>query len=245
MKVALVTGGSRGIGRAICETIAKDHGCHVLVNYASNSVAADETVANIKAAGGSAEAIQFRVEDKAAVEAALDNWSANNEGKIIEILVNNAGITDDGLFAMMSEQSWDNVVNISLKGFYNVTHHLIQKMMRNRWGRIVNIVSLSGMKGNPGQLNYSAAKGGVIAATKALGQEVAKRKVTVNAIAPGFIDTDMTKDLPIDKNILLQIVPMARFGEAQEVADLASFLVSDKSSYITGEIININGGLYS
>ncbi|MCG8573253.1 MAG: 3-oxoacyl-ACP reductase FabG [Flavobacteriales bacterium] len=243
MKYALVTGGSRGIGREICKTIAADHGFHVLVNYASNSGAADETVAMIKEAGGSAEAIQFRVENKEEVEQKLGEWMEKNDGALIEIIVNNAGITKDGLFAMMEDDAWNSVVDISLKGFYNVTRFLVPKLLRNRYGRIVNVASLSGVKGNPGQVNYSAAKGGMIAATKALGQEIAKRKITVNAVAPGFINTDMTKDLPAD--MLVKFVPANRFGEAQEVADLVSFLVSEKAGYITGEVININGGLYS
>lgn len=243
MKYALVTGGSRGIGRAISLQIAKDHGYHVLVNYSSNSAAADETVNEIKAAGGSAEAIQFQVQDNADVADKLGKWQSDNDGAIIEVIINNAGVTNDGLFAMMSEESWDKVVDISLKGFFNVTQFLIPKLLRNRYGRIVNVVSLSGVKGNPGQVNYSAAKGGMIAATKALGQEIAKRNITVNAVAPGFINSDMTKELPKDE--LVKFVPANRFGEPQEVADLVSFLVSPKAGYITGEIININGGLYS
>ncbi len=243
MKYALVTGASRGIGREIAKTISQDHGFHILVNYASNAKAAAETVAMIEENGGSAEALQFRVENKEDVEKALGQWQENNPGCLIEIIVNNAGITKDGLFALMDEDAWDSVVDISLKGFYNVTHFLMQKLLRNRYGRIVNVVSLSGTKGNPGQVNYSAAKGGMIAATKALGQEVAKRKITVNAVAPGFISTDMTADLP--ENEMIKFVPANRFGEPKEVADLVSFLVSDKAGYITGEIININRGLYS
>jgi 3-oxoacyl-[acyl-carrier protein] reductase len=243
MKYALVTGGSRGIGRAIAQTLAKDHGYHVLINYASNSTAAEETVQSIAAAGGSAEALQFRVENLDEVTAALQGWLERNPGAVIEVIVNNAGITRDNLLMMMSESDWDAVVDTSLKGMYNVTKTLIQPLLRNRYGRIVNVVSLSGLKGNPGQMNYSAAKGGMIAATKALAQEVAKRKITVNAVAPGFIATDMTSELPEDE--LKQMVPMNRFGEAQEVADLVSFLISPKAAYITGEVININGGLYS
>jgi 3-oxoacyl-[acyl-carrier protein] reductase len=243
MKYALVTGGSRGIGRAIALTLAKDHGYHVLINYASNSTAAEETVQSIVVAGGSAEALQFRVENLDEVTAALQGWLDRNPGAVIEAIVNNAGITRDNLLMMMSESDWDAVVDTSLKGMYNVTKTLIQPLLRNRYGRIVNVVSLSGLKGNPGQMNYSAAKGGMIAATKALAQEVAKRKITVNAVAPGFIATDMTSELPEDE--LKQMVPMNRFGEAQEVADLVSFLISPKAAYITGEVININGGLYS
>jgi 3-oxoacyl-[acyl-carrier protein] reductase len=243
MKYALVTGGSRGIGRAIAQTLAKDHGYHVLVNYASNVAAAEETVQSIQDNGGSAEALQFRVENFVEVTDVLQGWLERNPGAIIETIVNNAGITRDNLLMMMSEEDWDAVVDTSLKGMYNVTKTLIQPLLRNRYGRIVNVVSLSGLKGNPGQMNYSAAKGGMIAATKALAQEVAKRKITVNAVAPGFIATDMTSALPEDE--LKQMVPMNRFGEAQEVADLVSFLVSPKAAYITGEVININGGLYS
>lgn len=243
MKYALVTGGSRGIGRAIAQTLAKDHGYHVLINYASNVVAAEETVQSIQDNGGSAEALQFRVENFVEVTDVLQGWLERNPGAIIETIVNNAGITRDNLLMMMSEEDWDAVVDTSLKGMYNVTKTLIQPLLRNRYGRIVNVVSLSGLKGNPGQMNYSAAKGGMIAATKALAQEVAKRKITVNAVAPGFIATDMTSALPEDE--LKQMVPMNRFGEAQEVADLVSFLVSPKAAYITGEVININGGLYS
>lgn len=243
MKCALVTGGSRGIGKAIAVTIAKDHGYHILVNYASNQTAADDTVKLIKEAGGSAEAIQFRVEDFEEVQIKLNNWLSNNPQSIIEVIVNNAGITKDGLLMMMEEKDWNSVVDISLKGMFNVTRTLIQPLLRNRYGRIVNVASLSGLKGVPGQMNYSAAKGGMIAATKALAQEIAKRKITVNAVAPGFIATDMTSELPEEE--LKHQVPMNRFGEAQEVADLVSFLVSAKASYITGEVININGGIYS
>lgn len=243
MKVALVTGGSRGIGRACAVTLAKENNCHILVNYASNDAAADETVALIQENGGSAEKLKFCVEKKEEVAEVLGGWLENNPDSGIEVIVNNAGITKDQIFAFMEDDQWDDVVNISLQGFYNVTRFLIQKMVRSRKGRIINMVSLSGLKGNPGQVNYSAAKGGMIAATKALAQEIAKRKITVNAVAPGFITSDMTKDLPED--MLKKLIPANRFGEAQEVADLVSFLASDKASYITGEVININGGLYS
>jgi len=161
----------------------------------------------------------------------------------LSYLVNNAGITDDGLLVFMEEESWDSVVDISLKGFYNVSRAVLPKLVRNRYGRIVNVASVSGVKGNAGQANYSAAKGGMIAATKALAQEISKRKITVNAVAPGFIKSNMTKDF--DESELKKFVPANRFGEAQEVADLVSFLCSDKSAYITGEVININGGIYS
>jgi len=243
MKCALVTGGSRGIGKAIAITLSKDHGYHILVNYASNVAAANDTIKTIKDNGGTAEALPFRVENHQEVTEVLSKWLENNPENTIETIINNAGITRDGLLMFMEENDWDAVLDTSLKGMYNVTKALIQPLLRNRYGRIVNVVSLSGLKGNPGQMNYSAAKGGMIAATKALAQEVAKRKITVNAVAPGFIATDMTSELPVDE--LKQMVPMNRFGEAQEVADLVSFLVSPKAAYITGEVININGGLYS
>lgn len=243
MNCALVTGASRGLGKAIAVQLAKDHGLYILVNYASNQAAAEETLAEIKAAGGDGELLQFEVQNKTEVDAALNGWRENNPEKYIGVLVNNAGITRDGLFMWMPENDWDDVMNVSTKGLFNVTQNVIQQMLRKRFGRIVNIASVSGMKGVAGQTNYSAAKGAIISATKALAQEVAKRKITVNAVAPGFITSDMTKDLNEDE--LKQMIPMNRFGKAEEVAHLVSFLVSDKASYITGEVININGGIYS
>jgi 3-oxoacyl-[acyl-carrier protein] reductase len=216
---------------------------HIVVNYASNEEAAKETQHLIKAAGGTSELLQFRVEDHDDVKLKLENWFKQNSDCRMEVLVNNAGITKDNLMVFMEEIDFDSVVNISLKGMYNVTRHTLQHMVRNRYGRIINMASLSGLKGVPGQVNYSAAKGGMIAATKALAQEVAKRNITVNAVAPGFITTDMTSDL--DENMLKKMVPMNRFGEPKEVADLVVFLASEKASYITGEVINVNGGLYS
>ncbi|MCF2488991.1 3-oxoacyl-ACP reductase FabG [Dyadobacter sp. CY347] len=243
MSCALVTGASRGLGRAIAVQLAKDHGLYILVNYSSNQSAAEETLAAIVAAGGNGELLQFNVQTKTEVDEALNKWREKNEEKSISVLVNNAGITRDGLFMWMPEQDWDDVMNISAKGLFNVTQNAIQQMLRKRSGRIVNIASVSGMKGVAGQTNYSAAKGAIIAATKALAQEVAKRKITVNAVAPGFITSDMTKDL--NEAELKQMIPMNRFGQAEEVAHLVSFLVSDKAAYITGEVININGGIYS
>lgn len=243
MNCALVTGASRGLGRAIAVQLAKDHGLYILVNYASNQAAAEETLAEIRANGGDGELLHFNVQHKAEVDAALNGWREQNEDKFIGVLVNNAGITRDGLFMWMPEKDWDDVLNISAKGLYNVTQNAIQQMLRKRSGRIVNVASVSGMKGVAGQVNYSAAKGAIIAATKSLAQEVAKRKITVNAVAPGFITSDMTKDLNEDE--LKQMIPMNRFGKAEEVAHLVSFLVSDKAAYITGEVININGGIYA
>jgi len=242
MKYALITGASRGIGKAICKQLAQD-GFSVIINYRSNDEEANKTLNEIIEAGGKAELLKFDVSNVEDIEKALETWANNNEEEYIEVLVNNAGITRDGLFLVMEKEDWKNVMDISLDGFYNVTKPIIQKMSRKRYGRIVNIVSVSGQKGTPGQVNYSAAKGGLIGATKALGQEMAKRKITVNAVAPGFIESDMTKDL--DEDFLKKLIPMNRFGQAQEVADLVSFLVSPKASYITGEIININGGIYS
>lgn len=243
MKCALVTGGSRGIGSAICQKLAIDSDYHILINYQSNEAAAEETLQKVIESGNTGEIIKFNVADADEVKSVLTQWQENNPDAIIEVVVNNAGITRDGLFMWMSQDDWSQVINTSLNGFYNVTSFLIQKMLRNKYGRIVNMVSVSGVKGTPGQTNYSAAKGAVVAATKALAQEVAKRNITVNAVAPGFIKTDMTSQL--DEKELVKMVPANRFGEAEEVADLVSFLASKKSGYITGEIININGGIYS
>lgn len=242
-KYALVTGGSRGIGKAVCIQLAKDSEYKILINYNSNQTAAEDTLKEVENAGGSGEIIQFNVGNLEEVKARLDAWQEANENAIIEALVNNAGITKDGLFMWMKPEDWSSVINTSLNGFFNVTNHLIQKLLVNKYGRIVNMVSVSGLKGTPGQTNYSAAKGAIIAATKALAQEVAKRNVTVNAVAPGFIKTDMTGEL--DEKELKRMIPANRFGEAQEVADLVSFLISKKASYITGEVVNINGGIYS
>lgn len=243
IKYALVTGGSRGIGSAICVQLAKDSNYKLLINYKGNKQAAKATLENVKEVGGEGEILQFDVANVEEVATVLDNWHENNKNAIIEIIVNNAGITKDNLFMWMKREDWKSVIDTSLNGFFNVTNHLIQKLLVNRYGRIINMVSVSGLKGTAGQTNYSAAKGAVIAATKALAQEVAKRKITVNAVAPGFIVSDMTSDL--DEKELKKMIPVNRFGKAEEVAHLVSFLASEKSSYITGEVININGGIYS
>ena len=243
MKSALITGGSRGIGRAICIQLAKDSDYHIIINYQSNKTAAEETLKLVVQNGATGEILQFDVSDAMDVKNKLDTWQENNKDGIIEVIINNAGITKDGLFMWMPKEDWDIVMNTSVGGFFNVTNHLMQRRLRNRYGRIVNLVSVSGVKGTAGQTNYSAAKGAIVAATKALAQEVAKRKITVNAVAPGFIKSDMTADL--DEKELKKLIPVNRFGEAEEVAYLVSFLVSEKASYITGEIININGGIYS
>lgn len=243
MKCAIVTGGSRGIGKAICLKIAEEHDYHLLINYNSNEAAALETLKDVEALGGTGEILKFDVADANQTQQVLTEWTEKNTDAIVEVIVNNAGITKDNLFMWISQDDWSNVINTSLNGFYNVTHFFINLLLRNRFGRIVNIVSVSGLKGTPGQTNYSAAKAAVIGATKALAQEIAKRNVTVNAVAPGFIETDMTDEL--DQQELKKLIPANRFGKAEEVADLVSFLVSKKSSYITGEVININGGIYS
>ena len=243
MNCALVTGASRGLGKAIAMQLSKDHGLHILVNYSSNKTAADETLQQIIAQGGTGELLQFNVQVKEEVTASLNAWQEANKENFISVLVNNAGITRDGMFMWMPEKDWDDVINISAKGMFNVTQVVIQQMLRRRYGRIINVASLSGMKGMAGQTNYSAAKGAMIGATKALSFEVAKRKITVNAVAPGFIKSDMTEGL--DEAALSKLVPVQRFGLPEEVAHLVSFLASDKAAYITGEIININGGIYS
>ncbi|WBL27267.1 3-oxoacyl-ACP reductase FabG [Zunongwangia sp. HGR-M22] len=243
MKYALVTGGSRGIGKAIAMKLAVDLEYDILLNYHSNTEAAEETAKLITDLGANCELLKFDVANPEATKKAIENWQISNPDAVVEVVVNNAGITKDGLFMWMGEEDWSSVINTSLNGFYNVTQQFIKGMLQKRYGRIINIVSLSGVKGNPGQVNYSAAKGAVISATKALAQEIGKRKVTVNAVAPGFIESDMTSDF--DEKTLKIMIPMQRFGHAEEVADLVSFLASKKASYITGEVININGGLYS
>jgi 3-oxoacyl-[acyl-carrier protein] reductase len=243
MKCVLVTGGSRGIGSAICKKLALEADYHILINYHSNKTAAEETLQEVQKLGATGEILGFDVSNFDDVQSTLIKWQESNPEAIVEAIVNNAGITKDGLFMWMTPEDWNGVVNTSLNGFFNVTQFFIQKMLRNKYGRIVNMVSVSGVKGTAGQTNYSAAKGAIVAATKALAQEVAKRNITVNAVAPGFIRTDMTSEL--DEKELLKLIPVNRFGEAEEVADLVSFLISKKASYITGEIININGGIYS
>lgn len=242
MKFALVTGGSRGIGKAICLKIA-ELGYHVLVNYRSNDQEAEDTLNRIKTAGGSGELMKFDVSNPDEIRASIDKWKEKNPDSVIEVLINNAGIRKDALIMWMKDEDWKDVLNTNLDSFYYITKHLVQDMIVNRYGRIVNVVSLSGIKGLPGQTNYSAAKGGVIAASKALAQEIAKKNVTVNCVAPGFIKTDMTKEL--EEKDLKRLIPMNRFGNAEEVADVVAFLASPKASYVTGEVVSINGGLYT
>ncbi|POY36536.1 3-oxoacyl-ACP reductase FabG [Solitalea longa] len=242
MKTALVTGGSRGIGNAICIKMA-EMGFYVLVNYKGNVTAAQQTLEAIKQNGGNGELLQFDVSVKEEVDQALGVWIEQNTDKSIDVLVNNAGIKEDTLMMWMSNDQWNNVVNTSLNGFFYVTKLVLNNMLVKKFGRIINIVSLSGLKGMPGQTNYSAAKAGVIGATKALAQEVGRRGVTVNAIAPGFIKTDMTEGL--DEKTLKALIPVNRFGTPEEVAHAVGFLASPEASYITAEVLSINGGLYS
>ena len=241
-KYALVTGGSRGIGRAVCLKLA-ELGYPVLINYKGNKEAAEETAKLVRAKGVEAETLMFDVGSKEDLQRVLGGWLEANPDKIVEVLVNNAGIRQDTLMMSMTDEQWDSVLNTSLQGMYHVTKLVLNPMLMNRFGRIINMVSLSGIKGMPGQVNYSAAKAGMIGATKALAQEIAKRNITVNAIAPGFIKTDMTGDL--DEKELVGMIPMKRFGTAEEVAELVGFLASKNASYITGQVVSINGGLYT
>ena len=242
-KCAIITGGSRGIGKAICLKLASETNYHLLINYQSNKEAAQQTLQEVEALGATAELLPFDVTDKEQTQEVLTLWQEAHKEYLVEVIVNNAGITRDGLFMWMSYEDWDKVLRTTLDGFYNVTHFFIQKMLRNRYGRIINIASVSGVKGTSGQANYSAAKGALVATTKALAQEVAKRNVTVNAVAPGFIQTDMTASL--NEEELTKMIPLGRFGKAEEVADLVAFLACSRAAYITGEVININGGIYS
>lgn len=242
MQYALVTGGSRGIGRAVCLKLAQ-MGYTVLINYNTNTAAAEQTKSLIEAAGGKAELMAFDVADGEAADSVLTAWQENHPDDYIGVLVNNAGIRRDNTLVFMQNEEWHSVMDTTMNGFFYITRRVIKDMLIKRWGRVINIASLSGIKGTAGQTNYSAAKAALIGASKALALEAAPRKVTVNVVAPGFIDSDMTKDLPKDE--LKKLVPLGRFGSADEVADLVAFLASDKAAYITGEVISINGGIYT
>ncbi|MBE6302141.1 MAG: 3-oxoacyl-ACP reductase FabG [Parabacteroides distasonis] len=242
MKYALVTGGSRGIGRAICVKLAQI-GYQIIINYVNNLSEAKKTLYLVEKAGSHGELLNFDVSDRIQTQAALEQWEQRHPDEYIEVLINNAGIRRDNILALMPEEDWSRVLEISLGGFYNVTQPLLQPMLTHKFGRIINMASISGIKGIAGQTNYSAAKGGLIAATKALAQEVARKNVTVNAIAPGFIKTDMVEGL--DESALKRTIPANRFGNPEEVAELVGFLVSPNAAYITGNAITIDGGLYT
>jgi 3-oxoacyl-[acyl-carrier protein] reductase len=237
-KIAIVTGGGRGIGRAISVELAK-HGYHIIINYNSSENAANETHEMIKSGGGSGEIIKFDVGNSQETKQCIDDITSRY--KNIEVLVNNAGITADNLFLMMQEKDWDSLINVTLKGFYNVTKPVIKKMVPRHRGSVVSISSVSALVGNRGQSNYSMVKAGVIGATKSIASEVARLGIRVNAVAPGLIDTEMIKDAPLD--MIKQMIPMNRIGTPEEVAKVVRFLCSDDASYITGQVISVNGGM--
>jgi len=236
---AIVTGGSRGIGRAISVELAKVR-YYIIINYKSNRQAAEETLEIIKNEGGDGEITGFDVSDSGEAERAMDDIISRFA--TIEVLVNNAGISADGLFLMMPRNDWDSVINTTLKGFYNVTKPVVKQMIRKKRGAIVSISSVSGLIGNRGQVNYSAAKAGLIGASRSLSTELARLGIRINVVAPGLIETEMIKDVPV-KNIKAMI-PMARIGKPGEVAKVVRFLCSDDASYITGQVISVNGGMF-
>lgn len=239
---ALITGGSRGIGRAICLKLSS-MGYPILINYQSNRDAALETQRLVIEAGGQAELLPFNVCEKSEVDQAIETWQVAHPEDYIGVLVNNAGIRRDNLMVFMQDADWQSVINTTLNGFFHTTRRLLKGMIAHRNGRIINMASLSGLKGQGGQTNYSAAKAALIGATKALAQEIGSRKITVNAVAPGFIETDMTKEF--NEADFKKMIPVGRFGKPEEVAALVGFLASDDAAYITGEVISINGGLYT
>ncbi len=238
-QIAIVTGGSRGIGRAIAVELAS-HGYEVMITYKANDEAAAETLRLIREAGGSGEALKFDVGNADETEVKLTELLARLER--IDVLVNNAGVTADGLFMMMPREDWNTVINTTLNGFYNMTKPILRKMMRKKRGSIVSLSSVSALVGNRGQANYAAAKSGLIAASRVLAAEVARLGVRVNVVAPGLIETDMTSGLPMEN--IKQMIPMARIGRPEEVAKVVRFLCSDDASYITGQVISVNGGMF-
>lgn len=242
MKYALVTGGSRGIGRSICLQLAA-MGYPIVINYHTNEEAARTTRSLIEEKGAAAELLPFDVADGKAADEAITRWQETHPDDSVAILVNNAGLRIDNMMIFMQNTQWHQVIDTTMNGFFYITRRLLKDMLTNRWGRIINISSLSGIKGLPGQTNYSAAKAALIGASKALAQEVAPRKVTVNVVAPGFIATDMTQGL--DEKTLKALIPAGRFGQPEEVAEAVGFLASDKAAYITGQVLSVNGGLYT
>jgi 3-oxoacyl-[acyl-carrier protein] reductase len=238
-QVALVTGGSRGIGRAIALELS-DAGYRVIITYKSNELAAEETLEMIRSKGGVCEKIRFDVADSQEAAKQMDDLLSRH--KNITVLVNNAGVTADNLFIMMSESDWDSVIQTTLKGFYNVTKPVMRRMSVNRKGSVVSISSASALIPNRGQANYAAAKAGLIAASRSVASEMARRGIRVNIVAPGLIDTEMIQGAPIDK--IKEIIPMARIGKPEEVAKVVRFLCSDDASYVTGQVISVNGGMF-
>lgn len=237
-KTAIITGASRGIGRATAIELAKT-GYFVIINFKSNEAAAQETLNLVRSTGGDGEISQFDVADNTQTKDAVKTIIEHH--KNIQVLVNNAGITADGLFMLLGEDEWDSVINTSLKGFYNMTKPVLREMVRKKRGSIVSVSSLSALMPNRGQANYAAAKAGIIAASRALSTEVARFGIRVNLVAPGLIETDMIKEAPVEQ--IKQIIPMARLGKPEEVANVIRFLCSDDASYITGQVIGINGGI--
>ena len=241
-KTALVTGGSRGIGRAICLQLAVQ-GVVVGINYVSNSAAADETLAAITAAGGKGFVVCFDVADSAAVQKAIKDTAADHGG--VDILVNNAGITRDGLMARMKDADWDAVLDTNLKGAFTCSKAVMRSMMKKRWGRIINITSVIGFLGNGGQVNYAAAKAGLVGFSKSMARELAARQVTVNCVAPGYVVTDMTSDLSEDIQEMIKAqIPLGTLGTPEDVAAAVGYLASLESSYMTGQTLHVNGGMY-
>jgi 3-oxoacyl-[acyl-carrier protein] reductase len=238
-KIAVVTGGSRGIGRAIAVDLAA-HGYQMVITYKSNDEAAAETLRLIREAGGNGEAVKFDVGNAAEAEGAINDLLGRLER--IDVLVNNAGVTADGLFLMMSRQDWNAVIDTTLHGFYNMTKPVLRKMLRRKSGSIVSLSSVSALVGNRGQANYAAAKAGLIAASRVLASEVARLGIRVNVVAPGPVDTEMIRDAPMEH--IKQMIPMGRIGRPEEVAKVVRFLCSDDASYITGQVISVNGGMF-
>ena len=238
-QIAIVTGGSRGIGRAIAVDLAA-HGYQIVITYKSNDEAAAETLRLIREAGGSGEAVKFDVGNAAEAEGAINDLLGRLER--IDVLVNNAGVTADGLFLMMPRRDWNAVIDTTLHGFYNMTKPVLRKMLRRKSGSIVSLSSVSALVGNRGQANYAAAKAGLIAASRVLSSEVARLGIRVNVVAPGPIDTEMIRDAPLEN--IKQMIPMGRIGRPEEVAKVVRFLCSDDASYITGQVISVNGGMF-
>lgn len=237
-KTAIITGASRGIGRATAVELARS-GYFVIINFKTNETAARETLTMVQSAGGDGEIIQFDVADSEQTQNAVK--AITERYKHIQVLINNAGITADGLFMLLGEEEWDSVINTSLKGFYNMTKPVLREMIRKKRGSIISVSSLSALMPNRGQANYSAAKAGIIAASRSLATEVARFGVRVNVVAPGLIETDMIQAAPVEQ--IKQMIPMARLGKPEEVAKVIRFLCSDDASYVTGQVIGINGGI--